>query len=111
MVDKKVLEGSVATGQFTLQFDLKAYALATIQKACQRYSACASFSFEGDSENSKVNVTVYPKGVRVEGLDDELRTEVLEQQIREVVRTETAGVRNLILAHAFSHTGLIKSDK
>ena len=35
------------------------------------------------------------------------RKEVLDEDLREKIRVETEPVRNLILAHAFSRTGLI----
>ena len=44
---------------------------------------------------------------RLEQAIDDLRREVLDQQLRERVRTETEGVRNLILAQAFSRTGFV----
>lgn len=35
---------------------------------------------------------------------------LLDQDLREIVSEETEGVRNLILAHAFSKTTLIKPE-
>lgn len=37
----------------------------------------------------------------------QIRKEVLDQTLRSRIKSETEGVRNLILAHAFSRTGLI----
>lgn len=37
---------------------------------------------------------------------DEFRKEVLDQDLRASIRAETEPIRNLILAHAFSKTGL-----
>ena len=38
---------------------------------------------------------------------DDFQTEVLDQNLREKIKLETAPTRNLILAHAFSRTGLV----
>lgn len=97
--------------QFTLEFDANGYSLLAIQKACHRYSALASFEILQPSEATPIQVIVSLKSEGdAKNLTHALRTEALDQQMREVVRTETAGVRNLILAHAFSRTGLIHQD-
>ncbi len=41
---------------------------------------------------------------------DDFRKEVLDQELRASINTETEQVRNLILAHAFSKTGVIKNE-
>ena len=40
----------------------------------------------------------------------EFQNEVLDQVLRERIRNETKEVRNLILALAFSNTGLVRDD-
>ena len=97
--------------QFTLEFDAKGYSLLAVQKACHRYSDQASFEITQTSETSPIQIIVFLRlAGSEETLAQNLRIEVLDQQMREVVRVETAGVRNLILAHAFSRTGLIRED-
>jgi len=97
--------------QFTLEFDAKGYSLLAVQKACHRYSDQASFEITQASESAPIQIIVFLRLTdSEETLAQNLRIEVLDQQMREVVRTETAGVRNLILAHAFSRTGLIHQD-
>lgn len=39
------------------------------------------------------------------------KKDVLDQDLREKIRSETESVRNLILAHAFSKTGLIANEQ
>jgi His-Xaa-Ser system protein HxsD len=41
---------------------------------------------------------------------DNLKKEVLDQDLRLKLKTETEPIRNLILAHAFSKTGLIADE-
>jgi len=97
--------------QFILEFDAKSYSVLAVQKACHRYSGQASFEITQRLELSTIQVIVFPRTTKSEdALMQNIRTEVLDQQMREVVRAETAGVRNLILAHAFSRTGLIHED-
>ena len=38
-----------------------------------------------------------------------IRNEVLDQDLRDTISRETASIRTLILANAFSNTGLIES--
>ena len=40
----------------------------------------------------------------------EFTKEVLDQDLRESIKKETEGYRNLILAHVFSKTSLIKNE-
>ena len=47
----------------------------------------------------------------VEAILAEFRNEVLDQTLRERIRGETQEVRNLILALAFSNTGLVEDPE
>lgn len=40
----------------------------------------------------------------------DFKKEILDQNLRTIIASETESVRNLILAHAFSRTSLIQSD-
>ncbi|WP_194714266.1 His-Xaa-Ser system protein HxsD [Noviherbaspirillum soli] len=99
-----------------MEFDANAFSLLAIQKACHRFTAVASFGVNLQSRDGKncIIVTASPLGMKSEeGLDHLgklLRNEALDQQLREQIRIQTEGVRNLILAHAFSKTGLIAPD-
>lgn len=104
------------TSPLTLEFDSQIFSLAAVQKACHRFSATASFEVQLHKLDaiSTIKVTACPLAAKSdEGLDylaNLLRNEALDQQLREQIRAETEGVRNLILAHAFSNTGLIAQD-
>lgn len=99
-----------------VEFDSSAYSLLAIQKACHRFSNQASFNIQvvqAEGANS-IKVTLqHLKGTSDEALTSLvqlLHNEALEQQLREQIRAQTEGVRNLILAYAFSRTGLIAPD-
>ena len=91
-----------------LLFDEKVYSIDALKKASYRnisnYSVVIKkegaqleclFSFPVKTSDEKV----------LEYLDD-FKKEVLDQDLREIIKRETEGVRNLILSHAFSKTGL-----
>ncbi len=100
-----------------IQFDAEIFSVLAVQKACYRFSKTASFEvqkrFEGTNQN--IHVTISPISVKsqpgMEHLVKQLRNEVIDQQLREQIGAKTEGVRNLILAHAFSKTGLIAVDE
>jgi len=99
-----------------VEFDSKAFSLLAVQKACHRFSNLASFEVQVRSRDGQdfILVTALPLAAKsesgLEHLAKQLRNEALDQQLREQIRVQTEGVRNLILAHAFSKTGLISPD-
>lgn len=98
---------------FLLEFDAAVFSVASVQKACHRFTNIASFEIRL-GEKQLVLVTVTPLSTRSdegqEQLGARIRNEVLDQSLREQIREQTEGVRNLVLAHAFSRTGLIVPD-
>lgn len=96
-----------------LDFDSTAYSVTAVQKACYRFTNIASFDVRTD-DASRICVICTALGEKsdegMQHLGQLLRNEALDQHLREKIRAETEGVRNLILAHAFSKTGLIKAD-
>lgn len=99
-----------------LNFDAEIFSLLAVQKACYRFSNVAAFevTLERNSEIASISVTAAPLTDKtdedVTDLEHRLRNEVLDQQLREQIRAQTEGVRNLILAHAFSRSGLISGE-
>jgi His-Xaa-Ser system protein HxsD len=91
-------------------FDLGAQSLDAVQRAAYRLSDRASFEITVGEGSAEVLLTPTEGGDRAR-LEAELRNEVLDQVLRERIREETADVRNLILALAFSRTGLTEADE
>ena len=92
-----------------VSFDPGAYSLDAVQRAAYRLSARASS--EITLEETTIEVVLRPLGDEdVATLVAELRGEALDQVLRERIREETADVRNLVLALAFSRTGLAEGD-
>lgn len=100
----------------TLEFDSNAFTLTAVQKACYRFTNVASFEVRVETKDNKsaILVIVTTLGLKsevgLEHLKKLIRNEALDQQLREQISADTQDVRNLILAHAFSKTGLIAPD-
>ena len=73
----------------------------------------APLTFEPAEDNTTLAVLSFSPDVTQDekaALQREFRNEVLDQDLREVIGAETAGVRNAVLAYAFSRTGLQGGD-
>ncbi len=86
-------------------FDSRAHSLSAVKKAAYRLLGRATIDvrLDGDSISCRVSAAV---GEDPATVSRDLRDEVLDQGLREEIAAETAPVRNAILAHAFSRTGL-----
>ena len=109
-------EGKVRVGRnitaLSVSFDSKVFSLGAVKKAAYRYlHAFATDISIVDGQMTCVltfsSPTTEEEGVR---LVNELKKEVLDQDLRERLQSETEAVRNVILAHAFSKTGLISDE-
>ena len=94
----------------TLVFDPAVCALIALEKAAYRFSD--RFTCRIETTQAGLQVTLKPKRANMsdethQAALDDFQTEVLDQNLREKIKIETAPIRNLILAHAFSRTGLV----
>jgi His-Xaa-Ser system protein HxsD len=105
------LRGSTPVINKSLTFDATAYSVDAIQRAMYRLSDRLSGDVRG---SNGINICVLQLEAtdksEAELLVAEFRKEVLDQTLRERIRNETQEVRNLILALAFSNTGLVSGD-
>ena len=92
----------------TFEFDQKLFRLSAIKKAAYRFTDGFSVHIE-QVDASKIRVSLIPKsGVTSPRLTaDSFENEVLDQELRETVEEETKGVRDLLLAQAFSGIQLV----
>lgn len=98
---------------FTLQFDANIYSGLAIEKACYRLSDVLAGVISKKDNNYVVDITFTGKEKSEEGIQStlsRLKNEVLDQNLREKIKLETELSRNLILAYAFSRTGLIANE-
>jgi His-Xaa-Ser system protein HxsD len=87
-----------------LSFDAANYSADALQRAAYRLSDRLSCIVRSDDQGHQCEISVKdPKDN--EALDD-FRSAALDEVLRARIRTETEQVRTLILAQAFSRTGL-----
>jgi len=84
------------------------YSVDAIKRAAYVMLGRATVTVEHDGD--EIHCTFeFPDGASNDAVDEiqrEFVDEVLDQDLRERVRSETSSVRNAILAQAFSRTGL-----
>jgi His-Xaa-Ser system protein HxsD len=93
--------------------DLRIYRLAAVKKAGYRVADRCTVVL-GAPEDEQLPISfLFEPGVAEEVARERVRAffqELLDQELREQVAEETAPVRTLILAHAFSKTDLIRHE-
>lgn len=98
--------------QAKIELDLAAFSIDSIKRAAYRHSD--RFAFDVTTSSNVASCTlIFPDGTSSESVQlavCNFRKEVLDQDLRATIRAETETIRNVILAHAFSRTGLVKSE-
>lgn len=90
--------------------DARAYSLDALKKAAYRMADRCTVIF-GRSDSETIVVTIVPNpDADVTSCVRAFIDEALDQDLRERIGKETAPLRDLILAHAFSRTSLVKED-
>lgn len=94
-------------------FDCQVYSLIAVKKAAYKYmdSAFANISIGGNNICCLLNFPSSSSDESCSKLVEEFKKEVLDQDLREKIKVETEAVRNLILAYAFSQTGIINNEQ
>ncbi len=94
--------------QITISFDPNICRLNAIKKAAYKFGdRCYIDIVAPDPRRIDVTLTSKNATCNFDLIVNELKNEVLDQELREVVREETAGIQSLLLAQAFSATNLI----
>jgi len=95
-----------------LEIDLEAFGLDSIKRAAYRFSD--RFAFDIALAGTTAHCTlIFPESDSSSSIDAKIaafRKELLDQDLRSSIRAETEHVRNLILAEAFSRTGLVSDE-
>ena len=106
------MNGVVRDGdRFVLSIDTRVYSLDAIKKTAYKFAALTSVILQSKSDTV---VSVLFNFAGTQGKNDPERVisdfcnELLDQDLREIIKRETTPVRNLILAHAFSHSSLVE---
>jgi His-Xaa-Ser system protein HxsD len=96
--------------EHSLSFDRGGHPLDAVQRAAYRFSDRLSCDISERAESIDVVVHLAEDAGEPEAVLADFRNEVLDQVLRGRIRAETGDVRNLVLALAFSKTGLIDAD-
>ena len=100
----------MADGSFVARFDRNVYRLTAVKKAAYKYGGTFDVLIEETDGFVSVSLRPVSSNSDPEGAVDRFCNEVLDQELREEIAAETNGVRDLLLAHAFSKTSLIDSE-
>lgn len=90
-----------------LALDEAVYSLETVQKAAYRFIDRLTILIS--REDGQIVCELSPVADRTQAFQsviDDFKRELLDQQLRAQIKAETEAVRNLILALAFSRSGL-----
>ena len=100
------------TRSLSLTFDSAVYSLNAVKSAAFRLlrSFTTDISVVGGQIHCVLTFVSPVKEQVAERLALEFKKEILDQDLRERLKVETEAVRNVILAHAFSKTGLINNE-
>jgi His-Xaa-Ser system protein HxsD len=94
---------------YSLMFDTSVYSLEAIKKSAYKFADRTSVVISRTSETSvslAFNFVDQKATDRAEQIISDFCNELLDQDLREIVKRETGALRNAIIAHAFSRTPL-----
>ena len=96
----------------TVTFDGKVYSLNAVKKAAYKHVRAFTADISVVDQEIRCLINLEQPVTEEQGLrlTNEFKKEVLDQDLRERLKVETENVRNVILAHAFSRTGLINNE-
>ena len=105
---------SLRDGCVLLTLDVRVYRLAAIKKAAYRLADRFTTAI-GSPTADTVPLTLRFKASATDASASEsvrlFFEELMDQELRESIAEETAPLRNLILAHAFSNLDVVKRDE
>jgi His-Xaa-Ser system protein HxsD len=110
MAQSGIATNHLPDGTRVVTFDAALYRSSAIKKAAYKYGGL--FYVLISQHEHLVEVRLKPKEscTSPDALVGEFCNEVLDQELRETVAEETTGIRDLLLAQAFSKTTLIDPE-
>jgi His-Xaa-Ser system protein HxsD len=100
----------MSDGGFVARFDSEVYKLTAVKKAAYKYGNVFHIMIEETDGFILVSLRPTSSNSDPEETVGRFCNEVLDQELREEIAAETNGIRDLLLAHAFSKTSLIDSE-
>ena len=95
---------------FVCDFPLSGYSIDAIQRAAYKFTDRFAIEITRECDYLSCQLDFEPGIPNVDEVVRLFKTEALDQTLRERIRSETEGVRNLILAVAFSQVALDDSS-
>lgn len=106
---------SMSTPQLHTEFffDAAIYTTDDVLKAAYRFldRFTADITVDGSQIKCSLNAALGSTDRDIQTWLEDFKKEVLDQHLRSKISEETQGVRNLILAHAFSKTGFADNEQ
>lgn len=99
--------------QILIRFDDRIISLPAVKKAAYKYinTFAVDFSLENNEIVCALTFTAPTSEELSAKLAEDFKKEALDQDLREQIKTETAPIRNLIFALAFSKTGIVGNEQ
>ena len=97
-------------GSFVARFGCKVYRMTAVKKAAYKFGGAFHILIEEADGAVVVSLKPTSSNADPEEAIGRFCNEVLDQELREQIAAETNGVRDLLLAQAFSKTSLIDSE-
>ena len=89
-----------------LDLDASAYCLEAVQKSAYRFINKLTIQISCSENKIHCDIAMNNNEEIDQKVINEFKRELLDQQLRVVIKQETEAQRNLILAYTFSKTGL-----
>ena len=98
--------------KYPIKFSSELYSAECLKKAAYKYIDKFSISIQPKNNQYECELSFKENYTQdtIELIVDEFKKEVLDQDLRQIIKKETEPVRNLILAHTFSKTGLTSDE-
>ena len=95
-----------------VSFDAAVYSVDAVKAACYRFidRFASDIEVRGGRIICHIKFDSKLSNAAHESQIDDLKKEILDQDLRLKLKAETEPIRNLILSHAFSKTGLISDE-
>ena len=95
-----------------LRFDARVFSVDSVKNAAYRMAATFDADIKIDDNDIVCILSLRDPALKpdLNSLLNKFRREVIDHDLRLKISSKTEGVRNLILAHAFSRTGIIQSE-
>lgn len=90
-----------------VRIDCSIYRLNAVKKAAYRFLDRFHVTIESAEDGVTVAFMAKRASESMDSIEHHFYDELLDQELREEVATETAGIRNLLMAQAFSNVSLL----